>query len=144
VLREVERTVCWHGPPDHPDKGQAGRFQRVGLVQASRLTEPLTWTSHAGDEMHGNPGDWRVTDDTGNLRTVSDPVFRSSHEPAGDGCWRRVGTYLAWQVTETVVVRTREGSATARADDWVVEAPNGDRWPVADSQFRRTYGACQP
>lgn len=139
------------GPPDEPDepdkkgnKKKSGRFERTGFVQASRLTESLTWTSHAGEQMRGNPGDWRVVDEAGNLRTISDPDFQSSHEPAGDGRWRRVGTYLAWQVSETVVVRTKEGSATARVDDWVVEAPSGERWPVPDDQFRRTYNVCQP
>jgi hypothetical protein len=121
------------GPP------AAARFERVGLVQASQLTEPLAWTSHAGEQMHGYPGDWRVIDDAGNLRTVTDPDFQSSHEPAGDGRWRRVGTYLAWQVSEAVVVRTKEGNATARPGDWVVEAPRGERWPVKDEQFRWSY-----
>jgi hypothetical protein len=121
------------GPPT------AACFERVGFVRASQLTEPLAWTSHAGEQMHGYPGDWRVIDDAGNLRTITDPDFQSSHEPAGDGRWRRVGTYLAWPVSEAVVVRTREGRATARPGDWVVEAPTGERWPVRDEQFRWSY-----
>ena len=121
------------GPPP------AARFQRVGLVRASQLTEPLTWTNYAGEQMHGYAGDWQVVDDAGNMRTVSDPEFQSSHEPAGDGRWRRVGSYLAWQVSQAVVVRTKEGKATARQDDWVVVAPTGERWPVRDNQFRWSY-----
>ena len=31
------------------------------------------------------------------------------------------------------------GQATARPGDWVVEAPTGERWPVSDEQFRRSY-----
>lgn len=89
--------------------------------------------------MHGYAEDWRVIDNAGNIRTVSDPEFHSSHEPVGGGHWRRVGTYLAWQVTETVVVRTKEGKATARAGDWLVEAPTGERWPVGDERFRLSY-----
>ncbi len=118
---------------------RAARFERVGFVTASQLTEPLTWTNHAGELMHGFAGDWRVVDDAGNLRTVTDPDFQASHEPADDGRWRRVGSYLAWQVSETVVVRTKEGKATARPGDWVVEAPTGERWPVRDEQFRWSY-----
>jgi hypothetical protein len=121
------------GPP------AAARFERVGSVRASQLTEPLTWTNHAGEQMHGYAGDWRVIDDAGNLRTVTDPDFQSSHEPADDGRWRRVGSFLAWQVSETVVIRTKEGRATARPGDWVVEAPTGERWPVRDEQFRWSY-----
>jgi hypothetical protein len=121
------------GPPE------AARFERVGLVRASQLTEPLAWTNHAGEQMHGYPGDWRVVDDAGNLRTITDPDFQSSHEPGGNGRWRRVGSYLAWQVSEAVVVRTWEGRATAGPGDWVVEAPTGERWPVRDEQFRWSY-----
>jgi len=121
------------GPP------RAARYERVGLVRASQLTEPLAWANHAGEQMHGYAGDWRVVDDAGNLRTVSDPEFQSSHEPAGDGRWRRVGSYLAWQVTEAVAIRTKEGRVTARPGDWVVESPTGERWPVRDDQFRWSY-----
>jgi hypothetical protein len=121
------------GPPT------ARSFERVGLVWASQLTEPLAWINHAGEQMHGYAGDWRVTDEAGNLRTVCDPDFQSSHEPTGDGSWRRVGTFVAWQVSEEVVVRTKEGKATARPDDWVVEAPTGERWPVKNDQFRCSY-----
>ncbi|HEY6493833.1 MAG TPA: hypothetical protein VIZ43_11195 [Trebonia sp.] len=117
----------------------ATRFERVGLVRASQLTEPLAWTNHAGEPMHGYAGDWRVIDDEGNLRTVADPDFQSSHEPTGDGRWRRIGTYVAWRVSEAVVVRTKEGNATARRGDWVVEAPTGERWPVRHEQFDWSY-----
>ena len=118
---------------------EAKSYQRVGLVRASQLSEPLAWTTHSGEPMHGFAGDWRVVDDAGNVRTVTDPDFQSSHEPLGDGRWRRVGRYRAWQVSEAVLVRTKEGRATARPGDWVVEAPTGERWPVRDSQFRWSY-----
>jgi hypothetical protein len=126
------------GPPE------ARYFERVGLVHASQLSEPLAWATHAGEQMHGFPGDWRVVDDAGNIRTVTDPDFQSSHEPIGDGRWRRVGRYRAWRVGEAVVVRTKEGKATAQPGDWVVEAPTGERWPVRDSQFRWSYRPAFP
>jgi hypothetical protein len=50
-----------------------------------------------------------------------------------------VGLYQAWQVTEPVVIRTKEGRATARPGDWVVESPGGERWPVRNKQFRWSY-----
>ncbi|HET9079785.1 MAG TPA: hypothetical protein VFO01_04630 [Trebonia sp.] len=114
-------------------------FERVGLVRATRLSGPLTWPGHAGEELRGSAGDWRVIDDEGNMRTIGDTEFRSGHELAGDDLRRRVGTYRAWQVSEAVVIRTREGSATARPGDWVVEAPSGERWPVKDEQFQWSY-----
>jgi hypothetical protein len=118
---------------------EAARFDRVGVVTASRLTTQLRWTLHSGDEMVGNPGDWRIVDSTGRLRTVTDSEFRSSHEPVDDGRWRRVGAYLAWQVQEAVVIRTKEGKASARPGDWVVEGSSGERWPVDNEQFRSNY-----
>jgi hypothetical protein len=117
----------------------AAVYERVGVVQASKLSTPLAWTTHAGEQMQGRAGDWRVVDDAGNVRTVTDPDFQSSHEPAGAGRWRRVGRFRAWRVREDVVVRTKEGKAAARAGDWIVEAPTGDRWPVRNRQFELTY-----
>jgi hypothetical protein len=121
------------GPP------AADRYERVGLVRASQLSEPLAWTTHAGEQMHGFAGDWHVVDDKGNMRTVTDRDFQSSHEPAGDGRWRRIGVYRAWQVEQAVVIRTKEGKATAQPGDWVVEAPTGERWPVRHNQFEWSY-----
>ena len=117
----------------------AAVYERVGMVQATQLSAPLAWTTHAGEPMQGHAGDWRVVDEAGNLRTVADPDFKTSHERAGSGRWRRVGTYRAWQVREDVVVRTKEGKAAARANDWIVEASTGERWPVRNAQFRVTY-----
>ncbi len=122
----------------------AARFERFGLVRASLLTEPLTWTNYTGEEMHGRPGDWQIVDELENLRTATDTDFRSSHEQVSDGQWRRVGTFLAWQVKEAVVVRTKEGKATARAYDWIVEAPSGERWPVENGQFEWSYQEVLP
>ena len=47
-------------------------------------------------------------------------------------------------VREAVVVRTKEGKATARPGDWVVEAPTGERWPVRDVQFKWSYRPALP
>jgi hypothetical protein len=126
-------------PDDGPPNTEVYRVERVGLVHASQLTEPLSWTNYTGEEMRGRPGDWRIVDDAGNLRTATDRDFVASHEQAGDGSWRRVSVYRAWRVTEAVVVRTKEGNVTARPGDWVVQSPDGARWPVADNHFRRSY-----
>jgi hypothetical protein len=124
-------------PPGGPPT--AGTFERVGVVTAERLTAPLRWTVPSGEQMRGEVGDWRVTDDGVNLRTVTDSEFRSSHIRLDDGRWRRVGTVRAWQVPDAVVVRTKEGNAVARPGDWVVEGPGGERWPVGHQQFSETY-----
>lgn len=121
------------GPPE------ATEFNRIGTVRARRLNTRRLWTRRSGERLAGNPGDWRVLDDAGDERTVRDVEFRSSHEPLGGEVWRRTGTYRAWQVREHFILRTMEGKAIARPGDWVVEGFRGERWPVTDDQFQRTY-----
>jgi hypothetical protein len=121
------------GPP------AAASFERFGVVSARRLAARLNWTLPSGEELLGDAGDWHVVDGAGIVRTVTDSEFRSSHARLGNGRWQRVGVFRAWQVAEAVVVRTKEGSATARAGDWVVEGPGGERWPVTDRQFGESY-----
>ena len=123
------------GPP------AAAEFQRVGTVRARRLHARRHWTRQAGGELSGEAGDWRVFDDRGDERTIRDAAFRASHEPLGGERWRRTGTYRAWQVNDERVLRTLEGRAIAQPGDWVVEGRGGERWPVSDAQFRRTYRA---
>ena len=137
-LRQLEEVgfvpiVPEGGPPE------AAEFLRIGTVQARRLHSSRPWTRLSGDNLIGDAGDWRVTDDHGSERTVRDAEFRASHTPLDGTRWRRVGTYHAWQVSEDLVLRTMEGRATARPGDWVVEGHRGQRWPVTDEQFRRTY-----
>jgi hypothetical protein len=129
-------------PPGGPPG--AAEFRRTGTVRARRLHARRPWTRRSGDELHGNAGDWRVVDDAGDERTVRDLAFRDSHEPLGGEVWQRTGTFRAWQVSEALVLRTMEGRAVAQPGDWVVEGSRGERWPVTDSQFRRTYTSAGP
>ena len=124
-------------PPGGPP--EAAEYRRTGTVRARRLNARRPWTRRSGDQLHGDPGDWRVIDGAGDERTVQDPEFRHSHEPLGGDFWLRTGNYRAWQVSQAVVLRTREGRATALPGDWVVEGARGERWPVTDDQFRRSY-----
>jgi hypothetical protein len=121
------------GPPE------AAEFERTGIVRAKQLQARRRWTRRSGDQLCGDPGDWRVIDDGDDERTVRDLEFRASHEPLGGELWRRTGTFSAWRVSERLVLRTMEGQAIAEAGDWVVEGHRGARWPVTDEQFRRTY-----
>jgi hypothetical protein len=122
------------GPPG------SAQFRRIGTVEAKRLGARRMWTRRSsGDELCGDAGDWHVLDDSGDERTVRDDEFRASHAPLGGERWLRTGTFTAWQVSETQILRTMEGQAVARAGDWVVEGRGGERWPVTDEQFQRTY-----
>ena len=118
---------------------EAAEFRRVGTIRARRLHARRPWTRESGDELHGDAGDWRVVDDSGDERTVRDLEFRHSHEPLGGEFWRRTGTFRAWQVSERMALRTMEGRAIAQPGDWVVEGRRGARWPITDEQFRRSY-----
>ena len=80
-----------------------------------------------------------MVDDHGDARTVRDPEFRASHVALGGDRWQRTGIFRAWTAGDEQVVRTFEGRAVARAGDWIVEGSAGERWPVADEQFRRGY-----
>ena len=124
-------------PPGGPP--EAAEYRRTGTVRARRLNARRPWTRRSGDQLHGDAGDWRVIDGGGDERTVRDPEFRYSHEPLGGDFWLRTGNYRAWRVSQAVVLRTREGRATALPGDWVVEGARGERWPVTDDQFRRSY-----
>jgi hypothetical protein len=126
-------------PPGGPP--EAAEYRRVGTVRARRLNARRPWTRRSGDQLYGDAGDWRVIDGGGDERTVRDPEFRHSHEPLGGDFWLRTGNYRAWRVSQAVVLRTREGRATALPGDWVVEGARGERWPVTDDQFRRSYAA---
>ena len=126
------------GPSD------AARFQRIGIVQARKLEAAQSWTRRCDEEeeeLRGDAGDWHVRDSFGEVRTVGNAEFRKSHEPLDGELWRRVGMFSAWRTSETLVIRTKEGRATAHPGDWVVEGALGERWPISDEQFRRTYRA---
>jgi hypothetical protein len=127
--------------PVVPPGGPAGaaEFRRIGTVRARRLHARRLWTRRSGEELHGNAGDWRVVDGGGDERTVRDTEFRESHEPLGGEFWLRTGSHHAWRVSQALVLRTMEGRATAQPGDWVVEGARGERWPVTDDQFRRSY-----
>jgi hypothetical protein len=141
VRSQVEQLEDMGFMPVVPRGGPAGAtgFERVGTVRARLLHTRRTWNRRPGNELSGEPGDWRVMDAFGHERTVRDAEFRASHEPLDGDLWRRTGTFRAWRASEEVVLRTLEGRAVARAGDWIVESPGGERWPVTDRQFQRTY-----
>ena len=129
-------------PPGGP--AEAARFQRTGIVQARELMAPQSWIRRSAEkeeELHGEAGDWRVRDSHGDVRTVGNAELRQSHEPLDGDWWRRTGMFRAWRAREELVIRTKEGTATANPGDWVVEGAFGERWPISDEQFKRTYRA---
>jgi hypothetical protein len=118
------------GPPG------AITVEHAGTVTASQLETGGPRTLLENQQQKGSSGDWHLTSDDGEPETMTDSEFRSSHEPAGDGKWRRAGTLRAWQVTEKTVIRAREGKTTG-------PSPRGDgrRFPVVP-EARNSVGWC--
>lgn len=126
------------GPPG------AVTVTRAGLVSARRLTKRTRWTLSTDQQVQGNKGDWRLADDDGEAGVMTNAEFLASHEPADDGRWRCLTTFRAWQTSETLIIRTKDGTATASPGDWVVESADGSRRPVEDEKFRQSYCPCPP
>jgi hypothetical protein len=123
------------GPPG------AGDFRRIGEVRAERLVADKSWTHAPGGRLTGACGAWEVIDDSGEERTVRDQEFRATHERLDGNRFRRTGMVRAWRVSEVTVLRTIEGKAVARPGNWIVQGPQGERWPVTEQQFMRGYRA---
>jgi hypothetical protein len=89
--------------------------------------------------MHAQPGDWAVVDDRGDERSVAAEVFESTHQMIGPGRYRRSGTVLARRATRREVIQTLEGDVVANKGHWIIQGPQGEKWPVPDEQFRDSY-----
>lgn len=115
------------------------RYRRRGEVTAEKRPRGWTWTTPTGEIMRAQAGDWAVTDDQGNERSVAAEVFESTHQQIGARRYRRSGTVLARRATRQEVIQTLEGDVVANEGDWVVQGPQGEKWPVPDEQFRDSY-----
>lgn len=49
----------------------------------------------------------------------------------------------AERLTVARLIRTANGTVHGKPGDWLVTAPDGDQWPVADSIFKKTYEAVE-
>ncbi|MFI8774640.1 hypothetical protein ACIGKQ_21110 [Gordonia sp. NPDC062954] len=110
-------------------------------MEATQIDHEWTWTTANGELLAAQPGDWRVTDPDGSIRSVSAEVFGQSYEPVGHGRFRRTGVFRAQQVITRTSINTTEGPAEARPGDWVVEGAAGEQWPVPKRKFERSYEA---
>jgi hypothetical protein len=66
------------------------------------------------------------------LNTSAAPLAEAAAE------YRKTATSLAAPLGEDVTVRTPEGDMQAKAGDYLVQAPNGHAWPVAQEYFEQT------
>ena len=118
------------------------RYRRRGEVTARRRQTDWTWTATSGEVMSAKAGDWAVIDDAGVEHSVAAEIFESTHEEAESRephRYRRVGTVWAKRVTSRELVTTLEGDAVAERGDWIIEGQAGERWPVSNEHFHKTY-----
>jgi hypothetical protein len=114
-------------------------LRRRGEVTAVRRSAPWTWRTADGTEMHGNAGDWAVTDDDGATRSVAASIFEQTHEPVDGDRWRRTGEIRGRQARPGEVVHSLEGDQVARPGQWVLRGVEGEEWLVPAEHLETAY-----
>lgn len=93
-------------------------------------------------------GDALMTGSAGEQWPITRSRFEATYEPVSPGVLGEDGFYVkkpipveATQVREELVVSLgdRRGVLHAKVGDWIVTAPDGSQWVVADSIFKQTY-----
>lgn len=129
-------------PPSEPGWQ---RFQRTGNVLAERQDRPWTWTTHSGQTLRGEAGDWLLRESEDDEPwSVRDDIFRSSYAHVHGHRWRRLGTVTARPARAGETVVTLEGPVTAQSGDWVVRGDAGEQWPVRAAEFAKRYTPISP
>jgi hypothetical protein len=118
-------------------------FTRIGTVTAEQRSTPWTWTSHSGQTMQANAGDWQVQAD-GRTWSVREDIFRTSYEHVDGNQWRRRGDVFARPAQPSETIKTLEGPTTAADGDWVVRGADGEEWPVPAQEFAERYTELDP
>jgi hypothetical protein len=119
------------------------RFTRIGTVTAEQRSTPWTWTSHSGQTMQADAGDWQVQAD-GRTWSVREDIFRTSYEHVDGNQWRRRGDVFARPAQPSETIKTLEGPTTAADGDWVVRGADGEEWPVPAQEFAERYTELDP
>jgi hypothetical protein len=115
------------------------RFRRRGEVSAVRRDEPWSWTTSDGAVMQARAGDWEVTDEDGDTRSITASIFEKTHEPLGRDRWRRTGEVRGRRARPGEVVHSLEGDQTARDGQWVLRGVEGEEWLVSTERLEGTY-----
>jgi RyR domain len=119
--------------------GSPQRYLRTGTVRATRLAEPLEWSTRSGDRLRGERGDWLVVDESGGRRTVRADAFPRTHEHESGDTWRRTAEVLARPGLLGEAVTTSEGPVRVTDGDWVVQDLDGRTWVVPAAHFDASY-----
>ncbi|GAA4758306.1 hypothetical protein [Gordonia alkaliphila] len=129
---DSDDSATWWTYPRRPTK----------MVRAARRDEAWAWKTTDGQTLHGDAGDWRVTELNGsNERSVAADKFPHLYRPV-DGhpeLFYRMGSVVARRAIPGEVVVSDEGEATACPGNWLVQGELGERWLVPGLHFSGNY-----
>ncbi|MEI6170049.1 MAG: PGDYG domain-containing protein [Candidatus Saccharibacteria bacterium] len=117
----------------------------IRAVQATAET-PITTVladGHVETTNTAKPGDFIVTNPSGEQYVIDEEKFKSKYEPITNqaGHYKAVGTPIkAVQINSDVSFKAPWGEEMhMRAGDFIVDAGNGDRYGIAQKEFNETY-----
>jgi hypothetical protein len=117
----------------------------VAAVQATAET-PITTVladGHVETTNTAKPGDFIVTNPSGEQYVIGEEKFKSKYEPAEDqpGVYKAIGAPIkAIQIDFDISFKAPWGEDMhMRSGDFIVDAGNGDRYGIAQKEFNETY-----
>ncbi len=117
----------------------------IGAIQATAETPVATVLSdgHVETQNTAKPGDFIVTNPSGEQYVIGEEKFKSKYEPVEDqpGIYRAIGAPIkAMQIDSDISFKAPWGEGMhMRAGDFIVDAGNGDRYGIAQKEFEETY-----
>ena len=112
---------------------------RRGEVHATVLQQPWRWRTRNGDWLQARPGDYQVSNGTGEAWSVEREIFTQTYAHLDGDRWRRTGEVAAQPARPGELVITLEGPATAGEGDWVIRGAAGEQWLTSAEHFAESY-----
>lgn len=93
-----------------------------------------------GSEQRGKPGDW-IVDNDGDVYTVDGDVFARTYKRTGVGAYVKTTPVWAERASQSGSVKTKEGSTTYEAGDYLVSnnSDGSDKYAMAAGKFEDLY-----
>ena len=86
-------------------------------------------------------GDWLVNNRQGETYTVEEKSFAQTYEKVSDGIYIKTAPVWAEVATQSGAVKTKEGSTSYQAGDYLVSnnEDGSDAYATKKQQFEKTY-----
>jgi hypothetical protein len=93
-----------------------------------------------GSEQRAKTGDW-IVDNDGDVYTVDADVFARTYSQIGPGTYVKTTPVWAQQATQAGSVRTKEGTTSYHAGDYLVSNTHdgGDQYAIGAAKFAMLY-----